>query len=101
LHISDISDNIPLVEFNYFADDTKIYSIIRDISNSPSIPSSEISLTPLLSQKNLNLVSEWSLKWLLKFNLDHFKLLQLGNSNPIHVYDPNIHARSFISMQGN
>ena len=73
-------------QIKLFADGTKIYSIIRNISDS------------FLLQKNLDLVNEWPLKWLLKFNPDKCKLLQLGNSNPTsyYLYDPNTHARPFI-----
>ena len=53
-----------------FTDDTKIYSTIKDNSDT------------LLLQKNLDMVNEWSHKWLLKFNVDKCKLLQLGNSSP-------------------
>ena len=32
------------------------------------------------------MVNEWSHKWLLKFNVDKCKLLQLGNSSPANYY---------------
>ena len=38
-------------------------------------------------QKNLDIVNEWSHKWLLKFNPDKYQLLQLGpNSSPTNYY---------------
>ena len=46
-----------------FADDAKIYSTIKDTSDT------------LLLQKNLDMVNKWSYKWLLKFNVDKCKLL--------------------------
>ena len=61
---------ILFVGIKLFADDTKIYSTIKDTSDT------------LLLQKNLDMVNEWSHKWLLKFNVDKCKLLQLGNSSP-------------------
>ena len=56
-----------------FADYTKIYSTIKDISDTLGL------------QKNLDMVNEWSHKWLLKFNPDKCKLLQLGNSSPTYI----------------
>ena len=50
-------------EIKLFAEDTKIYSIIKDTSNT------------LLLQKNLNMINKWSHKWLFKFHTDKFKLL--------------------------
>ena len=61
-----------------FADDTKIYSAIKDISDT------------LHLQNNLYMINEWSHKWLLKFNPDKCKLLQLGNFNPIYVVQMNV-----------
>ena len=53
-----------LVELNYLLMiATKIYSAIKNISDT------------LLLQQNLDMVNEWSHKWLLKFNVDKCKLL--------------------------
>ena len=57
-----------------FTDDTKIYSAIKDASDK------------LLLQKNLDMVSEWSHRWLLKFNVEKCKLLQLSNSSSANYY---------------
>ena len=57
-------------EIKLFVYDTKIYSTIKDTSDI------------FLLQKNLDMVNEWSHQWLLKFNADKCKLLQLGNSSP-------------------
>ena len=73
LYINDLPDNVTC-GIKLFADDTKIYSTIKNISNI------------LLLQKNLDMVNEWSHKWLLKFNADKCKLLQLGNSSPANYY---------------
>ena len=53
-----------LVELNKLADDTKIYTTIKDTSD------------PLdfLLQKNLDMVNEWLHKWLLKFNQNADKI---------------------------
>ena len=44
------------------------------------------------------MVNEWSHKWLLKFNVDKCKLLQLGNSSPANYYlsSPDGFFRSLI-----
>ena len=50
-----------------------------------------------LLQKNLDMVNEWSHKWLLKFNVDKCKLVQLGNSIPANYYlsNPDELSKSF------
>ena len=69
-----------------FADDTKIYSTIKDNSDT------------LFLQKNLDIVNEWSHNWLLKFNVEKCKLLQLGNSILANYYlsSPDGFFRSLI-----
>ena len=64
LYINNLHDNITC-GIKLFTDDTKIYSAIKDNSDT------------LFLQKNLLMVNEWSHKWLLKFNMDKCKLLQL------------------------
>ena len=61
-----------------------------------TLPSRTILI--LFLQKNLDMVNEWSHKWLLKFNVDKCKLLQLGNSSPANYYlsSPNGFFRSLI-----
>ena len=58
LYINDLPDNVAC-GIKLFADDTKIYSTIKDNSDT------------LFLQQNLDLVNEWSHKWLLKFNVDN------------------------------
>ena len=74
-------------EIKLFADDTKIYSTIKDTSDT------------LLLQQNLEMVNEWSHKWFLKFNVDKCKLLQSGSSIPTNYYlhNPNECSRFLIS----
>ena len=76
-----------LVELNCFSDDTKIYSTIKHTSDN------------LLLQQNLDMVDRWFHKWLLKFNVDKCKLLQLGNPIPTNYYlhNPNECSRSLTS----
>ena len=85
--INDLPDNVTC-GIKLFAHDTKIYSTIYDISYI------------LRLQKDLDIVNEWSHKWLLKFNPDKYPLLQLGpNSSPTNYYlhSPNECSRSVIS----
>ena len=81
LYINDLSDNVTC-GIKLFADDTKVYSIIKDVSDT------------LLLQKNLDVVNQWSHKWLLKFNPDKCKLLQFGNSSPTNYYLHHLNERS-------
>ena len=72
LYINNLHDNVACGI--KFADNTKIYSNNKGNSDT------------LFLQKNLDMVNEWSHKWLLKFNVDKRKLLQLGNSSPANYY---------------
>ena len=51
LYINDLPDNVTC-GIKLFANNTKIYSTIKDASDT------------LLLQKNLDMVTEWSHKWL-------------------------------------
>ena len=86
LYINDLPDDVTC-GIKLFVDDTKIYSIIKDVSDT------------LLLQKNLDVVNQWSHEWLLKFNPDKCKLLQLDNSSHTNYYlhSPNECSRSLIS----
>ena len=49
-----------------YADDTKIISVIKTQNDSEAL------------QSDLNLLLEWSDKWLLKFNIDKCKIMHVG-----------------------
>jgi len=53
-----------------FADDTKIWTKIKDSGDSE------------LLQQNLNLLMECSKKWLLSFNMDKCKVMHIGHETP-------------------
>ena len=74
------------MELNYLLTILKFTLTIKDNSDT------------LFLQKNLDMVNEWSHKWLLKFNVDKCKLLQLGNSSPANYYlsSPDGFFRSLI-----
>ena len=57
-----------------FADDTKIWKIIRSINDRDSL------------QNDLNSLTKWSKKWLLRFNPKKCKVLHLGHNNPKFKY---------------
>ena len=59
---------------NIFADDTKVYTPI-------SSPNDCCKL-----QNTINMLTDWSDKWLLKFNTSKCKVLHLGHNNPTHNY---------------
>jgi len=53
-----------------FAEDTKIWTKIKDIDDSEFL------------QQDLNLLMEWSKKWLLSFNMDKCKVMHIGHKLP-------------------
>jgi len=69
LYVNDIP-NIIQSNVRMFADDTKIYSVIKSFDDN------------LRLQKGLEYLMQWSHVWLLKFNAAKCKLLQIGNSQP-------------------
>ena len=54
-----------------FADNTKIYSVIRNFDDC------------LRLQKDLDQLSQWSRIWLLQFNAAKCKIMRIGNSVPV------------------
>ena len=69
LYVSNVPD---LIESNLkmFADDTKIYSVIKSFHDS------------LKLQHDINKLMQWSSVWLLRFNAAKCKVMQIGNSLP-------------------
>ena len=53
------------------ADDTKIYSVIRNFDDSLSL------------QQDLNQLMRWSNIWLLRFNAAKCKVMRIGNSSAV------------------
>ena len=54
-----------------FADDTKIYSVIRNFDDY------------LRLQKDLDQLLQWSRIWLLQYNVAKYKIMRIGNSVPV------------------
>jgi len=53
-----------------FADDTKIWTKIKDTGDSD------------LLQQDLNMLMEWSKQWLLAFNMDKCNVMHIGHDLP-------------------
>ena len=73
LYIDDTADNI-VSEIIQFADDTKVWRIIRNVEDRDSL------------QADLDKLKDWSDEWLLKFNAKKCKVLHIGPGNPKYSY---------------
>jgi len=78
LYINDITEVIQL-DLGIFADDTKIFSIIRDTCDVTNF------------QRDLNNMLEWNKCWLLNLNLSKCKVMHLGR-NPGTTYTIGINC---------
>ena len=76
IYINDIVMNIEST-IKIFADDAKVYRKIRSFEDSAIL------------QTDLDHLSEWSRKWLLKFNSQKCKVMHFGHSNPKNAYSLN------------
>ena len=68
IYINDITDAISST-IRLFANDSKIYNIVNNNSDSKLI------------QEDLDKLSQWSETWQLKFNVEKCKTLHFGNNN--------------------
>ena len=73
LYVNDIPDTVNS-EFYMYADDSKL---LNECGNSDVI------------QNDLDLLSDWSKVWLLKFNEDKCKVIHFGHDNPQNTYTLN------------
>ena len=60
-----------------FADDTKIFKYIRNVTDSSSL------------QDDINALQEWANQWQLRFNTDKCESVHIGRSNAKHQYHMN------------
>ena len=67
LYINDIP-NIVHTNLSFFADDSKVYSIIKSSEDSHQL------------QADLDNIQEWCQIWMLKLNLLKCKIMHMGNS---------------------
>ena len=74
LFIIYINDLPETVESNIFDDDTKIYRKIATENDCVEL------------QKDLDILEEWSNKWLLSFNAKKCKVMRLGGQHPEFIY---------------
>ena len=66
-----------------FADDTKLFSYLLDMhENSPSEMADGNLHTTASLQNDINLITEWSEKFQMSFNLSKCHVLHLGHKNP-------------------
>ena len=73
LYINDIP-NIVHTNLSFFADDSKVYSVIKTLEDSHQL------------QADLDNIQEWRQIWLLKLNLLKCKIMRVGNSPIVKAY---------------
>ena len=73
IYINDLPDQIKAYT-KIFADDTKIFKAIRNLSDKETL------------QGDLDRLLEWSVKWQLRFNIDKCKIIHFGKKNPNFPY---------------
>ena len=69
IYINDLPETVESM-VHIFADDTKIYRKIATVNDCIEL------------QKDLDILQEWSNKWLLRFNADKCKVMRLGGQHP-------------------
>jgi hypothetical protein len=79
IFINDLSSICAPCSIKLYADDVKLYFVIKD-------PSDRVIL-----QKCLDRIFEWALRWELKFSYDKCQLLQLGYCDPAIFYSLGTH----------
>ena len=72
-YINDMPDLV-LSTIKLFADDNKTYNGIRKAKDQKKL------------QDSINQLTEWTLKWLLEFNILKCKVMHLGSNNPLYDY---------------
>ena len=75
-----------LSPLSLFADDSKIFTRIVDISNANK---EHTNVGTEILQQDLNCVIEWAKKWKMEFNVDKCKIMHLGKKNPKNIYNMN------------
>ena len=84
LYVSQISSIIKNFT-SLFADDTKLFSYLLDTHNYQSAENADLHTTSSL-QKDINIITEWSEKYQMSFNLSKCHVLHLGSKNPKASY---------------
>lgn len=73
-YINDLPEAVQNSQVKIFADDTKVFSRIKDEDDARRL------------QEDLDRLQEWSDHWLLRFNADKCKVLHVGPHNPMYDY---------------
>ena len=73
IYIKDLPETVESM-VHIFADDTKIYRKITTEKDCAAL------------KKDLDMLQEWSNKWLFKFNTNKCKVMRLGMHHPEHIY---------------
>ena len=73
IYINDLPETVESM-VHIFADDTKIYRKIATENDCVKL------------QKDLDILQEWSSKWLLSFNAKKCKVMRLGGQHPEFIY---------------
>ena len=73
IYINDLPETVESM-VHIFADDTKIYRKIATENDCVKL------------QKDLDILQEWSSKWLLSFNAKKCKVMRLGGQHPDFIY---------------
>ena len=76
LFINDIDNNVKS-KILKFADDTKLYRMIRNEEDSKTL------------QCDIDRLYNWSLEWQMEFNVDKCKVMHIGRNNTRHNYSMN------------
>ena len=76
LFINDLPHNITSTS-KLFADDTKLYRIIRSINDADAL------------QQDINALVEWCIEWKMIFNATKCHVLHISNKNPHYIYHMN------------
>ena len=74
LYINDLPDSVEC-DCKLYADDNKLISVVRN------------GLEGIGMQNNIDSVTNWTKDWLMRLNASKCKVMHLGNSNPIQVYE--------------
>ena len=70
LFINDLPDEL-IAEAFLFADDTKVFNIVKSIANQHEL------------QDDMGRLSDWSMKWLMPFNMDKCKQMHCGRNREV------------------
>lgn len=86
IYIDDIDHDINS-KILKFADDTKIFKVIKSVEDSKIL------------QEDLNKIQAWSQHWLMPFNIDKCKVMHTGRNNSNVKYNMNGHELQVVTEE--